>query len=649
MIPKFIENIDVSYSLKVTETLRGFVSNEVLGFRTAGSEAEKKAADFLYNEFKKLGLANVRKEKVMVDTFEFKKAEIKYTDNNCIERKVVMSAYQANCFAWNEPVEIIYVNKGRDIDYENIDAEGKMVLLDIDMLEEWWVNWPLCQAKVKGAKGIITVNISGYCSYAEDCIGVQDACSPSDMPAFSISVADAKHLKEAIKQNGGSIKAFLTADVSVTEGGYSYDVIGEIPGNSIDEVIYLIGHYDAYFRAFDDNSAGIGCMLGIINAFVKSGYKPNRTLRIICHGAEEWAITDSRYDWARGATMLTWNHPEWKKDGFLLVNIDGNTVNSTATAVQLRTAYEMAEGMEKIGQSVDCALHEIKTISPIWTWTESYMYNLLGIPSVESGYEGVNFWGSYHSNYDLKEVNFYSDEEYRSSHIVYGFLLQIFDKLKVRPLKFENMFSEMKKSVEGCAEAEGINNLKDAIEEAILVARQLTGKNTNSMSNNELTVFNEQISRISEAVTKKLFGINWSEEYDFVHVRYSDNVINLKNAITALVEGDIIKALDRYIANIDLTWYGYYFSYDVYKMVVNQTLNKAATKTWASGMLTNSADLWELSRSLIAKRNKPNVNVEEEIGTLDRELKFQIQQLNITVAKEIESVNEIIDMMRKCI
>ena len=44
---KFIEHIDVGYSLYVTERLRTFISNPDLGFRTSGSTAEKEAAEFI--------------------------------------------------------------------------------------------------------------------------------------------------------------------------------------------------------------------------------------------------------------------------------------------------------------------------------------------------------------------------------------------------------------------------------------------------------------------------------------------------------------------------------------------------------------------------------------------------------------------------
>lgn len=41
------------------------------------------------------------------------------------------------------------------------------------------------------------------------------------------------------------------------------------------------------YSAYDDAS-GVATILGIAKAIRDSGYGPEKTIRIICHGAEEW-------------------------------------------------------------------------------------------------------------------------------------------------------------------------------------------------------------------------------------------------------------------------------------------------------------------------------------------------------------------------
>ena len=644
---KFIEHIDVGYSLYVTERLRTFISNPDLGFRTSGSTAEKEAAEFILQEYTKIGLSNCRKEKVTVDTFEFKKGELQFEEAKGTNVKVNLAAFQTNCHAENEPIEIIYVNKGTETDYDGIEAENKYLLIDIDMMNDWWVNWPLCQAREKKAKGIIVSNVAGYCSYAEDCLGTQDIYGPADTPAFSISVSDANRLKKAIAQNGGNLKAILNADSTVENNGFSYCVIGEIPGKT-DEVIYLIGHYDAYFRAFDDNTAGIGCVLGIVKAFVESGYKPNRTLRVICHGAEEWGVENSKYDWARGAWVLTQNHPEWCENGFALVNIDSSTINSTASKVQIRTCYEMASAIEEFGKTIEGKAHEIETNTPIWTWTESIMYNYLGIPTIESFYKDVNFWGSYHSTYDLKEVNSYTDEEYRSSHIIYGSYLQIFDEIGVRPFDYTVTFEKFAESLRDY-QLDNRYQLVSETEKALEAAQNLKDYDVSKLKEDEVRIFNKKISYLFRYMTKKLYGINWAEEFDFAHIRYMNNVNNLKSVLSALESGEMFSAVKDKLAEIDLTYYMYYFDKETCDFLREQIIGENVTETWATGLVETETNLWDIVRSLMKKEKQGVMDLKEETEAIREKLKEQEILLNAKADRIILSLAEAKNIMEALI
>ena len=85
-----MNEIDLSYSLGIMDWLLSLGSNPKLGFRTSGSAAEFAAADFLFEEMKRIGLHHVRKEVVPADNFEFKEAiRIVYAKRHfiaCIER-----------------------------------------------------------------------------------------------------------------------------------------------------------------------------------------------------------------------------------------------------------------------------------------------------------------------------------------------------------------------------------------------------------------------------------------------------------------------------------------------------------------------------------------------------------------------------------
>ena len=41
---------------------------------------------------------------------------------------------------------------GTEKDYEGREVQGKLVLVDINQRDEWWINYPVYQAHLKGSK-----------------------------------------------------------------------------------------------------------------------------------------------------------------------------------------------------------------------------------------------------------------------------------------------------------------------------------------------------------------------------------------------------------------------------------------------------------------------------------------------------------------
>ena len=76
-IKNILDSADVNYSYKLAKELETIRSNPVLGYRSAGSEAEHKAGELILDRMKEAGFSNVRKDRVDVDAWEFKRAVIK--------------------------------------------------------------------------------------------------------------------------------------------------------------------------------------------------------------------------------------------------------------------------------------------------------------------------------------------------------------------------------------------------------------------------------------------------------------------------------------------------------------------------------------------------------------------------------------------
>lgn len=269
--------------------------------------------DMIYEHMKSMGLSEVTKDAFSPDAWEFKKAELYYTNRSGKVHRFTMGAYQTE-FVTNGPeeFELVYVGRGTAADYEGLDVRGKLVLVDINQRDEWWINFPVYEAKIKGARAVLAVQDGGYGEIDEAALNAQDIAGPKDAPAFSISRRDAAVLIEDLKESG-SVKVWLDAVSRVRQNAVAYNITGKIPGKNKDRMILLSAHYDSYFDGFQDDNTAVAMMLNIAGTLLQCGYKPANTIVVCAMAAEEWGAVDSKYDWSTGAYEQFFNiHPEWQ-------------------------------------------------------------------------------------------------------------------------------------------------------------------------------------------------------------------------------------------------------------------------------------------------------------------------------------------------
>ena len=324
-----ISCIDTDWSYQLARRMEKEKTNPVLGYRTAGSAAETATGDMLYREMKAIGLTDVTRDTFSLDGWEFEKAVLKFTDDDGQEHTFQMGGYQTNFETDGfEDYELVYLGKGTAADYEGINVKGKLVMVEINQRDEWWISFPVYQAYLRGAAALIAVQANGYGEIAESALNAQDIAGPDFAPAFSLSQADAKILKNAIQHKISadnalesdpvslkkqSLKVSLDAHSRVIPDTKASNIVGKIPGTETDSMIVLSAHYDSYFDGFQDDNAAIAMMLGIARALVKGDYKPAHTLVFCAMAAEEWGVIDSKYDWSTGAYNQVFRvHPDWQ-------------------------------------------------------------------------------------------------------------------------------------------------------------------------------------------------------------------------------------------------------------------------------------------------------------------------------------------------
>lgn len=696
-IKNILDSADVRYSYNLAKELENIRSNPVLGYRSAGSEAEHEAGELIFNRMVEAGFANVHKDRVDVDSWEFKRAVIKagYGD---VERELQLGAYQTNFVTYGyESVQIVDAGKGTLEDYEELErlgisVEGKLVMAEINQREEWWINFPVYQAKLKGAKGFIAVQAGGYGEVAENALNAQDIAGPSDAPAFSISRADADFIKKCmVLENKGAqareCTVLFDAYTKVMPGASSYNIVGEIPGENPDRMILLSGHYDSYFSGFQDDNTAVSMLIEIGRMLVKSGYKPHNTIILCAMAAEEWGVINSKYDWSTGAYEEVFTvHPEWKGKVIADLNFELPAF-AHGNKDYVRSTYEYRNYFRKILKEYPGDLHEaypdgVGTKAPIQTWSDDFSVAISGIPSTVNEFAGGKFMEShYHSQYDSDE--FYDEKVYLFHHKLYAYILVRLDNLNVAPVDFTILSDELlhRFDREICEDRqtadEFIQAVTDLKAEAERVNAVIEGRNypqdmsaggddTYGSENEGRMTRNEDDARIEAELLKAfalaqdtLVTLNWQDDVLFPYETAMNDVVFLGKAIDALnSEKDADKPLIRiknalnWIYRIDNNQYAFKFERAVYEYFTGYVLNQPRERLkWGYGRIIHHENLYEVVRSLIDKlvSDGENIDTVHELSVLTEARERQQKYLVLDIKNTTQYVREITEVIHNCL
>ncbi|MDR0852249.1 MAG: M28 family peptidase [Clostridiales Family XIII bacterium] len=636
--------VDPDFCKAIAENLSVIGDDPITGGRSAGSPAELEAAQFIAQTMKDIGLENVTMDKVNCDGWTFKGASLEYINAAGEVSKAILGGYQTTIVADRENLPIVWLGKGTAIDYEGIDVKGKLILIEYDSDNDWWINLPAYQAMLHGAKAVVAVRIMEQ--EIEDRISSNDIRGPANAPALAISREDAERIKEAIDVSGyeaGGVRQInvrLTADSQVIPGVKTNNVWGEIPGTT-DEVIYFAAHYDGYYHAFFDNAIGVGLMIDMAKAFIQSGYKPHKTLRFIATGAEEWGRISSNSDQMTAAfEQFTNVRPDWADTAFVLVNVAGAFPLDVMKSFDVSVPYEIKDFIEeRITSFGDRAQISVTVGGELpKTTREDLIYNFFGIPTIANeGGEGDKqfFAGLRHSSADTIENGGFSEEGAATIENFYGYSVIMLDQLPLKPLGFAPRFAALSSSYEennpnpGLVESHlraNIARLMPIAEQAdelisnfnrdfaIAVSTQDTALSESMMT--DAKTLNEKIYEAYRLIQDELLKISPTLDSGFANIWVQSNITHLNNAIQLLEDGDAAAAVYTELAEIDAVKASIYFDKETCDYFVVQTL-EGAKGSWAEGRTEGTpcyAD--DVVRSLLEKMAAGDTNYMQEIDAI---------------------------------
>lgn len=667
-----ISCIDTDWSYQLAKRMEKEKTNPVLGYRTAGSAAETATGDMLYKEMKEIGLTDVTKDTFTLDGWEFKKAVLKFTDDDGLEHVFQMGGYQTNFETDGfQNYELVYLGKGTAADYEGVNVKGKLVMVEINQRDEWWISFPVYQAYLRGAAALIAVQANGYGEIAETALNAQDIAGPDFAPAFSLSQADAKILKNAIKQ---SLRVSLDARSRVIPDTKASNIVGKIQGTETDSMIVLSAHYDSYFDGFQDDNAAIAMMLGIARALVKGGYKPAHTLVFCAMAAEEWGIIDSKYDWSTGAYNQVFRvHPDWQ--GKVIANLNFELpAHAHNTQDAIRCTYEYADFIRQFTDNLTVPKEAypdgITVLSPIETWSDDFSMAIAGIPSTVNDFSAGPFMQNYyHSQYDNQDV--YQEAVYQFHHECYLKLVMSIDNLILPPLNFSNTINAVADSIRENAlpfadseQSALLNSLQTVTKSAENIYKKINQVNADYAALSDYasrTAFRSRWESVGSELLKifrkaqdYLVRLNWQDEVIFPQEAASRNIRQLEKALQALSEENITDAL-KALYRVDNNMYAFLFDEEVYYHFTEYILHQPKDRLmWGAGRIMHHENLYGIVQKLKQRMEEESPELDGEIRRLEAALRRQkayykddIRYLSSSVQKLSAMLEEVFNSFNK--
>lgn len=668
---------DYAYNIALELTTNPEFFNSELGGRTAGSDAEHAAADYLAGVMEEIGLSNVEKVAAPCDRWQFNGAS--FTVDG--KEYPVYSYATASTPPEGITAEVVYAGKGTMWDYEDLDVEGKIVLVDVDQRADWWVTYPMLEADFQGAAAILAANVGGFSQVADDALNCQDICGPTSIPTLSIGLADSQELQNKMKE--GPVTATLVVDNEVEiDAGTTYNIMGVLKGKSSDHQILVGGHYDVHFWGFQDDNCAVGLVLSMAKAMIDSGYQPENDIVFCLHGAEEWGSSYTQYDWTVGAwEMINSVHPDWVGKTLAFLNFElpayeFDTYTSTYSAPEMYAmldyyANEYPYSPDPEGCFPDGVLTEGYQT---YTYSDDFSYYAAGVPSTVNGFllqkdmENVFpfYVDIYHSQYDTPDT--YNEAVMDFNIRYYGALAMYIDQTPALYLDFTAQYDRILASMdEEAMAAAGVDvaAFHTALEELNTAAQAMTERvealnrdylkaredgDSAAMEKlwaegKELTAQNLQAFEFAQ---KNLLGLMY-ERPIVPHEAPQENIQLCQDIIACLEQGDVVTVVDElaWTVNNVLEYYAMYFSPEVIAIQDDMHWGEGNQDNlyWGTGINFTKADVDAATRSLYQRYDEQGGDFSQEIAVYEAAIQAQTELLKELGTKEIGAMEQLAQLL----
>ena len=282
---------DIEYARRIIDTL---TSSQFAG-RSAVSDGEKKAANYIANEFKNQGLkpfsdSFFQEFNFPINTFPGE-LNLSFDNVNLIAGKDYL--VDAASGKISGTFQLVWYNKENFPSKKQLKKlasrnffDNKFIVIDDEGVDKENESFPLLKLNIYNAAGIIFIENKKLTKHLSS--------THNEFAVLRIK-------RESITRDYKSIT--LTIDQLFIRNYQSQNVIGYVKGSEYpDSFIVFCAHYDhlvrignkVYFPGANDNASGVAMLLNLSDHYSKKT-KAKKTMVFMAFGAEEAGIIGSKY------------------------------------------------------------------------------------------------------------------------------------------------------------------------------------------------------------------------------------------------------------------------------------------------------------------------------------------------------------------
>ncbi|MBS2098149.1 M28 family peptidase [Carboxylicivirga linearis] len=404
-----LKNVSATINIKTLKKHISVLAADSLNGRYTTSEGQKKAANYIRNEFNKAGL-HPYNDTSFYQTFSlwswrWGKCELKVGD-------ILLQSYKDFIYRCNSPLDSIntdcvFVGYGEDDIINNIDLQDKVAFAFTKSYSNYY--HLAYRLKSKGVKAIILTNPKDKNSFTRlvksedpDHVNVSKAKPFFSKTATRIYIVNPSLTKTFFNKNSNVLSQINTLEEAkkiksqiisancpaIVEKVKTENVIGYLKGKS-DETIVISAHYDHIGKkgslicnGADDNASGTSALITLANTYAQQTEIPDRSILFLATSGEELGLL--------GALHFADHQQELPFDIKANLNIDmigrrDSTHKSNYIYIIGGKEYPVLDSLcnvanKKVGLTLDYGYAGRSSFGNILNLSDHYAFHKQGIP-----------------------------------------------------------------------------------------------------------------------------------------------------------------------------------------------------------------------------------------------------------------------------